>query len=116
MPTSKPDPNSQLNTQHSKLESRSFRFLLACCKVEPTDEDLAFIDDFLRRSRSETRDLTAFAYRHGVLPLVYKRLKAVASRESQVASSWEGQRAESGERKAWGEIRTTKHERRTTID
>ena len=113
MPTSKPDPNSQLNTQHSKLESRSFRFLLACCKAEPTDEDLAFIDDFLRRSTPETRDLTAFAYRHGVLPLVYKRLKAVvASRKSQVASSWEGWRAEGGERRAESGERTESEKRK----
>ena len=88
MPTSRPDTRLT-------LDSESLRFLIACCRAEPTEEDLEFIINFIQHPTFNIRHLMALARRHGVLPLVYKRLKRVASRKSQVASSWEERRAES---------------------
>ena len=53
----------------------SIKFIIICCKVELSKDEIAFIEkQLLTMNREELIDLSL---RHGVLPLVYKTLKSL---------------------------------------
>ncbi len=60
-------------------------FLIACCKTEPSNDDINFILSY--PSTINQQLLTDMALRHGVLPLVYKTLKNL--RQPEVDSGFQ---------------------------
>jgi hypothetical protein len=56
------------------------QFLIACCQVEPSEEMLSFIVDYIDNFSSKKYDeLITLAKQHGILPLVYKCIKNLPS-------------------------------------
>ncbi len=69
-------PNNQttFNIQHSTFNikaslSPELRFLIACCQADPSDDDIAFIQN--------SSSILHLAVSHGILPLVYKTIKSL---------------------------------------
>ena len=55
------------------------RFVLACCRAEPSHADVAFMLSFVQNQTFNIQELLSLSARHGVLPLVYKTLKPLHS-------------------------------------
>ena len=57
--------------------SDDLKFLIACCQMEPSADDITFIYSYLNAEHFTTNVLIDLAHQHGVLPLVYKTLKSL---------------------------------------
>ena len=67
--------DSSLNAKENL--STELRFLVNCCKTDPSEEDINLIQNTL--STIDHQLLTSMANHHGILPLVYKTLKNLHS-------------------------------------
>lgn len=69
----------ELSTSHLALHtvnlSLELTFLIACCKTNPSEEDIKLILSFLNSERLMLNTLIRLANQHGILPLVYKTIK-----------------------------------------
>lgn len=75
-----PNERSTLNPQPStEPMSDALKFLLVCCKTDPSEADINFVCSFLNTERLMLNALIALANQHGILPLVYKTLKQFQS-------------------------------------
>lgn len=59
-------------------------FLIACCKVEPSVEDIERIHTYVNSERLDINALISLANQHGVLPLVYKTIKNIVENDSSL--------------------------------
>ncbi|WP_042203924.1 nucleotidyltransferase domain-containing protein [Nitratifractor salsuginis] len=66
--------------------SRELRLLIACCQAKPSQDDIDLILDTIRDPKFDIQNLLELSSRHGVLPLVYKNLKAI-EKSIQTSSS-----------------------------
>jgi len=70
--------------------SDDLKFLIACCKLELSEEDTIFILDYISEKVGEQyHDLVSLSVRHGILPLVYKTIKDISGKdESSIPSTF----------------------------
>jgi len=72
------DNRSSLNTQHLMINTNSLnddlKFLMNCCKMNPTEEDLKAICAYLNTEHLDLNTLINVVNQHGILPLVYKTI------------------------------------------
>jgi len=54
-------------------------FLVNCCKTSPNEEDTAFIHSYLNHPHLDSNALVGLVNQHGVLPLVYKTIRALSA-------------------------------------
>ena len=55
--------------------SKDLQFLIACCKADPSQDDIDFIRTFIDQEHSALDSIIPLAIQHGVLPLVYYSIK-----------------------------------------
>jgi len=82
------DNRSSLNTQHLMLNTNSLnddlKFLMNCCKMNPTEEDLKAICSYLNTEHLDLNALISVVNQHGILPLVYKTIKSLQCHSSSL--------------------------------
>lgn len=75
------DNRSSLNTTSLNDD---LKFLIHCCKTDPTKGDIGFIHSYLNTEHLDLNALISLANQHGILPLVYKTLKNLQSHSSSL--------------------------------
>ena len=63
-----------INNKDQKLND-ALSFLVACCQIDPSKEDIAFISSYLNAEHLDINNLIKLANQHGILPLVHKSMK-----------------------------------------
>ena len=58
------------------------KFLINCCKTNPTEEDLKAICSYLNAERLDLNALIGLANQHGILPLIYKTIKELSQEDA----------------------------------
>ncbi|EIF51213.1 nucleotidyltransferase family protein [Sulfurovum sp. AR] len=56
-------------------------FLIACCQIDPSEDDINFIFSYLNAEELELNTLISLANQHGILPLIYKTIKHLSHPE-----------------------------------
>jgi len=69
--------------------STDLKFLIACCQMEPSADDITFIYSYLNAEDFHINALIDLAYQHAILPLVYKTLLALNA-DTPVSKEQEG--------------------------
>ena len=81
------EPSAISHQPSTELISNEIKFLVICCKIDPSEDDINFIRSFIAPSENvlgvqhptaDSQHLTSLAFRHGVLPLVYKTIKELS--------------------------------------
>ena len=67
-------PNNQTQFNIKTSLSPELLFLIACCQTDPSDDDIAFIQNSSSILHPPS-SIVGLAARHGILPLVYKTIK-----------------------------------------
>lgn len=75
------NPKSQpfiLDTKETGF-SQAFLFLIFCCRAERSEEEIEQVTAYLNTQHTHVDTLTALSHQHGIVPLIYKTLKDIAS-------------------------------------
>lgn len=62
-------------------------FLIACCQIAPSKDDIEFIHSYLNEQHVDFDILIGLANQHGILPLIYKSLKKLSQSNSLLDSN-----------------------------
>ncbi len=62
--------------------NNELRFLIASCQIDPSTDDIEFINSYLNDPHLDINTLIGLANQHGILPLVYKTLKKLLQSDS----------------------------------
>lgn len=58
----------------NNILSDEFKFLITCCKIKYSENDISFIESYLNSQNIQYDDLIKLALAHRIIPLVYKSL------------------------------------------
>lgn len=68
--------------KHQNLQlNDELLFLITCCQLDPSEDDIKFIFSYLNAEHFELNGLIRLANQHGILPLIYKTIKHLSHLE-----------------------------------
>lgn len=66
----------------NNIFSDEFKFLIICCKIKYSENDISFIESYLNSQNIRYDDLIKLALAHRIIPLVYKSLNKLQKEKS----------------------------------
>ncbi len=66
------EPNNEHIIFKKSNLSQEIKLLIACCQTVQSEDDIDFIRAFIKTQNTSLHNVITLAYKHGILPLVYK--------------------------------------------